>query len=861
MSGARRLAGRQLPARMRRAVRRLRSSGRPAPDDRLQPPPTAPPPRTRGTLLRSLERGETLERAVAAQVRALVAAQEHDRAQSIAEGLRAHPSTATLGHLCGGIVAFKRGYRELAWAELRSVPSLSWAAVAPAEYVRSGLSVAADDALREIRELVAADPEEVRARSWFEILTAVWGFGEAGLARDVFAIFERHVREDPSVWRRAEMHRDWMAPWVAADPDSPSAPPPVGGRRTFAVMDYGHPSASKASANLGDHIQSIAALGHLVRHRGVRLHGRDDLVDLLAQLGARTRPERQRRDVDADLQVITVHRDASMYEPIPEDTWVLAFGWYMHALFNMRHGFPLHRNLRPIFVSFHCNKRDLLTPAAIDYLKRYGPVGCRDWTTVHLLLSLEVPAFFSGCLTTTIDTVFGDLETGPPAEAPLAYVDIPASDVPDGAVTYKHSRAAVRSRSFVANVHAALDLLETYRREHRGVVTARLHCYLPVRSIGVDVELRPKNRSDIRFDGLIDIGDDAFAAMRDGLLAKLEQVFAAILTGRDEADVYALWREITAADVAAAEAHRTAPSRLPPVAADVAGKVRALVARSVIHAPAPESPTGEPVHCAVILPKQAGLSLSVLVASLLDHASRPLHLWVLARPGTDAIERRLAGRFPGLTFTWVPTRGVVRDLETTTGIRPRADGVIRLLLADLLPAVDRVVLLSLPAVATGDIAELAALDLEGRTLAAPRLRGVSGFGVIHAAAARLGDRAEAAAELRRIAHARHAFDFDAFTNDVLVLDLERRRRENFSGEALVLVQAFGLDDLEVLHHLHGPARATVPGAWAFVPTRTPPQGPGLIHWADGVKPWQPALTPERDRWREYAAAYREPRAP
>ena len=52
----------------------------------------------------------------------------------------------------------------------------------------------------------------------------------------------------------------------------------------------------------------------------------------------------------------------------------------MHALFTMRHGFPLHRNLRPIFVLFHCNKRNLLTPDAVEYLRRYGPVGCRDWT-------------------------------------------------------------------------------------------------------------------------------------------------------------------------------------------------------------------------------------------------------------------------------------------------------------------------------------------------------------------------------------------------------------------------------------------------------------------------------------------------
>ena len=165
---------------------------------------------------------------------------------------------------------------------------------------------------------------------------------------------------------------------------------------------------------------------------------------MLGRLGERVRPERARRDVDADVEVMTVHRDASMYQPIPEDTWVLCFGWYMHAIFTTRFGFPLHENLRPIFVSFHCNKRDLLTPEAIAYLRRYGPVGCRDWTTVHLLQSCGVPAFFSGCLTTTIDTVFPE---GPrrPADAPPAYVDIAARPGPgrrDGLQAQRPRRAA-----------------------------------------------------------------------------------------------------------------------------------------------------------------------------------------------------------------------------------------------------------------------------------------------------------------------------------------------------------------------------------------------------------------------------------
>ena len=589
-----------------------------------------------------------------------------------------------------------------------------------------------------------------------------------------------------------------MRPWVAADADSPSAPPPAGGRRTVAIMDYGHPGLKRASANIGDHIQSIAALGHLVRHRGVRLHGDEELVRLLEELGSRTRPELRRDDVDADLEVITVHRDASMYQPIPVDTWVLCFGWYMHALFEMRHGFPLHRNLRPIFVSFHCNKRGLLTPAAIEYLKRHGPVGCRDWTTVYLLLSCGVPAFFSGCVTTTIDTVFPPAAA--PADAPVAYVDMPAEDVPPGAVTYAHSDPAVRRRGFVENVRRALDLLETYRSRHSAVVTSRLHCYLPVRSLGVPADFRPKNRSDVRFDGLIGIDDEAFGTIRDGLLGQLEQVHAAILTGRPEAEVYALWRELTAPGVAAAEERRMRPLRLPPVAPALERRIERAVARTVAHG----TPAAGAVHCAVVMAKGDGRAVTALVGSLLERSSRPLHVWILARPGAGAVERRLAARVPEPTVGRVPIRGLGR--------------VTRLVLADLLPRVDRVVVLKASAVASGDVAALAELDLGGHAFAAPR-RSDSGFGVIHRAAARLRDRTEAASELRRTAHARHSFDFDAFGGDVMVLDLERMRRDGLSRQALPLVQAFGLRELEALHYLAGPDRATVPEriAAAFTP--------------------------------------------
>ncbi len=767
------------------------------------------------------------------------------RPTAVAKGLLKRDDTADLGHLVRGIVAYKQNYLELALDELRRTPRDLWLTYAAIEYVRAGLQIDPQHTLEEIRTLVAEDPEAITPKTWFHILAPVFGHGDQALAREVFAVFERHVSEDPRKWRDGKRQVEWMRPWVEADSDSPTAPPVPDSRPTFAIVDYGHPGANRASANIGDHIQTIAALGHLVRHQNVRLHGPEELTSLLEDLRQRTRPELRRNEIDTDLQVMTVHRDATMYEEIPEQTWVLCFGWYMHALFKMRHGFPLHRNLRPIFISFHCNKRELLTPEAVEYLKRYGPVGCRDWTTVYLLKSIGVPAFFSGCVTTTINTVFGDLEVKPPADAPIAYVDV--DDAPPGAVTYRHSDGVVRRRPFVGNVRHGLELLETYRTQHRKVITSRLHCYLPVRSVGMDVDFEPRNRSDVRFDGLIDIDDRAFEAIRTGIRDKLEVVLGAVLEGRSEEDVYALWREITAADVAAAEQRRLRAHK-PLPAPDIGEGLRKVCAETVVR---PGEASGDPVHVALIVSKgmeRPELEPAVLIASLLEHASRPLHVHVLGgRGGERPIEQRLTRRFPQVTFSWVPTRSLKRPDQ------------IRLLLPDLLPDVDRVVLLPVPSVATADVAELAELDLGQHAIAAPPRsgKGASGFGIIHAAALRLAGRVDLAAELRRTAHARHAFDFDAFSTDVMVLDLAKLRQAGFREQALALVQEFGLHELEVLQYLFGPGRAAIPERWAAVPTRTPERGPGLIHWADRVKPWHPQLTPERDRWRGYATRYRK----
>src|SRR6185436_5410604 len=116
--------------------------------------------------------------------------------------------------------------------------------------------------------------------------------------------------------------------------------------------------------------------------------------------------------------------------------------------------------------------------------------------------------------------------------------------------------------------------------------------------------------------------DEAFDAMRDDLLAKLETVFEAILTGRPEDEVYGLWREITATDVASAEQRRAEHARVVPTAEPVTADVAQAINETVTRGPA--APDGA-VHCALVASPDGERAAAVLIASLLEHTRRPLH--------------------------------------------------------------------------------------------------------------------------------------------------------------------------------------------------------------------------------------------
>jgi hypothetical protein len=507
--------------------------------------------RTRTVLVDELVAGTSAPHALIACVRTLTHHGNFAEARRLTRAARAVPQLREAARATAAVTALAQGRLGAAGDRVRGLSRASALRLVPAELVAAEFAEDHATAVTTAASLVDGSAE-LGPEDWLELARQIFAGGEPGLTEQALDRI-RSGREPVPTHVDAEV--GWLERWIArARADHEPGPVPEG-QVAVAVLDYKLPDYRRASANVGDYIQTVASLGHLVRHPDLRFNGDADLAAQLTALQARVRPDDRRAGVKRDVTAVAVNRDASSLDAIPEGTWMLAFGWYMHDWFRVRYDFPFHPHLRPLFVSFHVNRPQVLSEEGVAYLRKHAPIGCRDWATVHRLLGLEIPAFFSGCLTSTVALLFPGTPPRPAAEAPVALVDLPpGTEPPNGrdSTRLSHASAAVREAGLPANIGRAVETLEAYRRDFSAVLTSRLHCYLPSRALGVDVEFQPKREEDTRFEGLIGIDDAAFEAMDRGIRQKLEVVLGSILRGDDEQTVRATWRDICAPDVEAA---------------------------------------------------------------------------------------------------------------------------------------------------------------------------------------------------------------------------------------------------------------------------------------------------------------------
>ena len=178
-----------------------------------------------------------------------------------------------------------------------------------------------------------------------------------------------------------------------------------------------------------------------------------------------------------------------------EEVGVLLAGWYLYMHIN----WPPSPFIRPLAVSMHFDTYyswiagEIITKNFVfedyggEWLKRHGPVGCRDWETEELLQQYGIPAYFSGCMTLTLR----------PFSTAQRHGKICLVDVNERIGNYICDRAETEC---IYLTHVIEEKHKTWE-EHRTnvekrlkfyqgaslVVTTRLHAALPCLALGVPV--------------------------------------------------------------------------------------------------------------------------------------------------------------------------------------------------------------------------------------------------------------------------------------------------------------------------------------------------------------------------------------
>lgn len=238
--------------------------------------------------------------------------------------------------------------------------------------------------------------------------------------------------------------------------------------------------------NVGDEIQSIAAKRFLPR------------IDYY---------------IDRD------HMDSTKFATKTETVKIILNGWFLHKIHSSKPYAwpPQNPQIDPLLISMHFRQNDksltktLASKESIDFLKQHSPVGARDLSTLRFLEQLNVPAYFSGCLTLT-------LLPSPKIKKQDYILAVDASDEILEAIKKRTDRPIINlsvyrpvNFTFREKFLLAEYWLYLYQSAHC-IVTSRLHTILPSIALGTPVIAIEQNSDRGRYEGLIDLANHYSAA-------------------------------------------------------------------------------------------------------------------------------------------------------------------------------------------------------------------------------------------------------------------------------------------------------------------------------------------------------------
>ena len=200
-----------------------------------------------------------------------------------------------------------------------------------------------------------------------------------------------------------------------------------------------------------------------------------------------------------------VHKEKLSEYKSDKKTKLLMNGWYMWR----PNFFPPSEDIEPLLISMYFNEdfRRKFNKKQKEYLIKYGPVGCRDKSTEKFLKEAGVPAYFSGCLTLTLEKNPEIKKKNYILAVNLAPHIIDLIKKRTNRPVYDISVLLLPNRT-KERFDVAKTMLYLYQSAHC-VVSSRLHVCLPCTALQTPVLMLDASNNvlhnDGRYEGLMDL--------------------------------------------------------------------------------------------------------------------------------------------------------------------------------------------------------------------------------------------------------------------------------------------------------------------------------------------------------------------
>ncbi len=341
----------------------------------------------------TLERTADIQAASVAAFRAVMNRGREGRARTLALAVQRNAETALAGDVCRAILAIFDWQPGFAWELLRRHDPAAVLPLAPGEFFRAAFAVAPDEAVGVLNRLRAGELQPaISAVGWRGIANVAFAYGEEDLSKWAIERAIAQAKGDPVTLQRAAELARWYGRRTKRDDRDARRP------IAFVLLDERSPEHSKRRTRKPDRRQRRTMLELLSKTRDTRFDGDVQVVRQVNDFMARRPGDRTAGTGSTTVWLYAAGRNATAYADVPRGTWLPVIGKLPLPLFGVTANFPFDDRYRPIFASITVDGvvgLRTLVPAALDQLRRCGPVGCADWDTYWLMRAAGVAAFLA----------------------------------------------------------------------------------------------------------------------------------------------------------------------------------------------------------------------------------------------------------------------------------------------------------------------------------------------------------------------------------------------------------------------------------------------------------------------------------